>query len=158
LVLELIHELGCAAGVAGLVGGQSTDLEAEDRKVDRAMVESMHGRKTGALILASLKIGARAGGAKPAELKRISRYGEAVGLAFQIADDILDGAGEEARHESGRKEAKKATYPSVVGVAQARERLSDLTRQAMESLAPFGARAEPLRAIAGYVAERALGT
>ncbi|HEX9664140.1 MAG TPA: farnesyl diphosphate synthase [Candidatus Binatia bacterium] len=158
LVLELIHELGCAAGVAGLVGGQSTDLEAEDHKVDRAMVESMHGRKTGALIIASLKIGARAGGAKPAELKRISRYGEAVGLAFQIADDILDGADEEARHESGRKEAKKATYPSVVGVARARERLSDLTRQAMESLAPFGARAEPLRAIAGYVAERALET
>jgi geranylgeranyl diphosphate synthase type II len=158
LVLELIHELGGAAGVNGLVGGQATDLEAEDLTVDRAIVESMHGRKTGALILASLKIGARAGGAKPSDLKRISRYGAAVGLAFQIADDILDGSDEDARDESGHKEAKKATYPAVVGVVQAKERLSDLTRQAIKALAPFGARAEPLRAIAGYVAERALST
>jgi geranylgeranyl diphosphate synthase type II len=157
LVLELIHELGEAAGVNGLVGGQAADLEAEDLKFDRAMVESIHGRKTGALILASLKIGARVGGAKPSELKRISRYGAAVGLAFQIADDILDGSEEEARDESARKEAKKATYLSVVGVVRARERLSELTRQAIEALAPFGARAEPLCAIASYVARRALG-
>ena len=157
LVLELIHDLGCAAGVAGLVGGQAADLEAEEKVVDLAAVESMHGRKTGALIRVSLVIGARAGGAKPAEVRNISRYGEALGLAFQIADDILDGADHGAGGESARKEAKKATYPSLVGVAQAKLRLNDLTRRAVQALAPFGTRAEPLRAIASYAADRALG-
>jgi geranylgeranyl diphosphate synthase type II len=157
LVLELIHELGSAAGVTGLVGGQAIDIEAEGNKFDLATVESMHRRKTGALILASIKVGARAGGAKPAELRRISDYGEAVGLAFQIADDLLDARVEAGGDESARKEAKKATYPSVAGVSHAKQRLRELTRQARKSLAPFGQRAEPLRAIAGYVAERALG-
>jgi len=154
LVLELIHELGRAAGVAGLVGGQAIDLETEKKNVDITTVESMHCRKTGALILTSLKIGARAGGAKPPELKRISRYGEAVGLAFQIADDLLDvtGAGE----ESGRKEEKKATYPSIAGLEQAKGRLRVLMRRAVKSVVPFGYKAEPLRAIAVYVAQRAL--
>jgi geranylgeranyl diphosphate synthase type II len=158
LVLELIHELGGAAGLEGLVSGQAIDLETEDNKVDLRMVESMHRRKTGALILASLKIGARAGGAKSAELKRIAEYGEAVGLAFQIADDILDATDAAERDESARKEARKATYPSVAGVIHAKERLSELTQQAVKSLEPFARRADPLRAIAGYVAERALGS
>jgi geranylgeranyl diphosphate synthase type II len=154
LVLDLIHELGRACGVAGLVGGQAVDLETEKKNVDIATVESMHGRKTGALILAALKIGARAAGAKPPELKRVARYGEAVGLAFQIADDLLDvpGAGE----ESGRKEEKKATYPSMAGVEQAKERLRELMQRAVKSLAPFGGKADPLRAIAVYVGQRAL--
>jgi len=158
LVLDLSHELGRAAGVEGLVGGQAFDLEAESKNADVAMVEYMHARKTGALILAAVKIGARAGGAKPLELKRITRYGNFVGLAFQIADDILDVVGEDGPEESGRKEAKKATYPSVVGMEKSRRRLSDLTRQALISLTPFGSEAAHLRAIAGYVAERALCT
>jgi geranylgeranyl diphosphate synthase type II len=158
LVRELIQELSYAAGVAGLVGGQAIDLEAEENELDLAMIESMHRRKTGALILASLKIGARAGGAKPTELRRITQYGQAVGLAFQIADDVLDAMTENRQNESARKEAKKATYPSVVGVAQAKERLCELTGKAKKALAPFGDRAEPLRCIAAYVADRALGT
>jgi geranylgeranyl diphosphate synthase type II len=156
VVLELIHEVGRAAGVAGLVGGQAIDLETEKKNVDSSMVEVMHARKTGALILASLEIGARVGGAKPRELKRISRYGEAVGLAFQIADDLLDITGESGGEESGRKEEKKATYPSTVGVAQAKERLRELMVLAVRSVRPFGFKAEPLRAIAVYVAQRAL--
>jgi geranylgeranyl diphosphate synthase type II len=157
LLLELIRELGRAAGVAGLVGGQAIDISAEKNKLDLTMVESMHGRKTGALILASVKIGARAGGAKPAELKRISRYGEAIGLAFQIADDILDVAAGDAPEESGRREAKKATYPAVMGMARSKERLRELMDRAIKSLAPFDFKAQPLRAIAKYVARRALG-
>jgi geranylgeranyl diphosphate synthase type II len=142
--------------VAGLVGGQAIDLETEKKNVDISTVDAMHRRKTGALILASLRIGARAGRAPAPELKRISRYGEAVGLAFQIADDLLDVAGEGLGEESGRKEENKATYPSIAGVAQARERLRGLMHQAVKSLLPFGFRAEPLRAIAVYVAQRAL--
>ncbi|MGH7929523.1 MAG: polyprenyl synthetase family protein, partial [Candidatus Binatia bacterium] len=157
LVLELIHELGRAAGVAGLVGGQAIDINTEKNNVYITMVESMHERKTGALILAAVKIGARAGGAKPPELRRISRYGEAIGLAFQIADDILDVAGEGAPEESGRKEAGKATYPSVMGMAQSKERLRELIDRAVKSVAPFGFKAGPLIAIANYVARRALG-
>jgi geranylgeranyl diphosphate synthase, type II len=156
LVLDLIHDLGGAAGVAGLVGGQAMDLETEKKDVALATVDSMHARKTGALILASLVIGARAGGATRAELKRISRYGEALGLAFQIADDLLDTAGAGAAGESGRKEDKKATYPSVAGVEQARTRLRGLMDRAVKSLISFDFKAEPLRAMALYVGQRAL--
>jgi geranylgeranyl diphosphate synthase, type II len=159
LVLDLIHEVGHAVGVAGLVGGQAFDLEAEGKEVDLATVEYIHVRKTGALILAAIRVGARAAGAKGAELKRVSRYGEFLGLAFQIADDILDVKGQTApgeRPESGRKERKKATYPAVVGVVQAKERLKELLQQSVKQLSPFDMAAEPLRAIAHFVAGRAL--
>ena len=159
LVLELIQEVAHAAGVAGLVGGQSADLEAEGKEVDLATVEYIHVRKTGALILTAVRVGARVAGAKPADLRRISRYGEYLGLGFQIADDILDLQGHAPGHkpaESGRKERRKATYPAVVGVVQAKERLQELLHQSLKQLDPFGAAAEPLRAIAHYVAGRAV--
>jgi geranylgeranyl diphosphate synthase type II len=158
LVLEVIYELSQAIGVAGLVGGQAFDLEAENREVDLAMVEYIHVKKTGALILASVRIGARVGGAKTGELKRISRYGEYLGLAFQIADDIVDFQGEAVggRGESGHKERKKATYPSVIGVVQAKEQLKELLQRSARELVPFGKRAEPLKAIARYVGKQAL--
>jgi len=158
LILDLVHELSEAAGAAGLVGGQVFDLEAEDRDVDLATVEYIHVRKTGALILASVRLGARIGGAKAGELKRISRYGEFLGLAFQIADDIVDYSGDAAgpRGASQRNQRKKATYPSVIGVVQAKEQLQELLQQSSRELAPFGARAEPLRGIARYVGKQAL--
>jgi geranylgeranyl diphosphate synthase type II len=158
LVLELIHELAHAAGVSGLVGGQAFDLEAETRDADIATVEYIHVRKTGALILAAVRLGARVAGAKGQELLRVSRYGEFLGLAFQIADDVLDFQGEKGvrRGAAGRNEWKKATYPAVVGVVQAKERLQELLQQALEQLSPFGRQAEPLRLIAHHVGERAL--
>lgn len=158
LIIELIHELSQAAGAAGLVGGQAFDLEAEDRDVDVATVEFIHVKKTGALILAAVRLGARVGGAKAGDLKRISRYGEFLGLAFQIADDIVDCAGDAAAAHgaSERHERKKATYPSVLGVVQAKEQLKELLQQSSRELAPFGACAEPLRAIARYVGKQAL--
>jgi len=159
LVLKLVHELSHAVGIAGLVGGQAFDLEAERREVDIGAVEYIHVRKTGALIRASLRLGAQVAGAKPAELKRIARYGEYLGLAFQIADDILDILGETApgeRAESGHSEWNKATFPSVIGIAAAQERLKELRRLCLRELAPFGAGAEPLRAITRQVTARAL--
>jgi geranylgeranyl diphosphate synthase type II len=160
LVLELIHELAHAAGVMGLVGGQALDLEAEEKEADLATVEVIHVRKTGALILAAIRIGARLALATDEELLRITRYGEYLGLAFQIADDILDARGEAAQsqREAGRKELKKATYPQVVGIIQARERLGELLELCLHVLEPFGARAVPLAAIARHVAARALHT
>jgi geranylgeranyl diphosphate synthase type II len=161
LVLKLIHELSHAVGVAGLVGGQAFDLEAERRQVDIGVVEYIHVHKTGALIRASIRLGAQVAGAKALELRRISRFGESLGLAFQIADDILDILGETApgeRAESGRSEWNKATYPSVVGIARAQERLKELLAQCRRDLAPFETAADALRAIAEHVAARALQT
>lgn len=159
LVLKLVHELAQSVGIDGLVGGQAFDLEAERRAVDIGVVEYIHVRKTGALIRASLRLGAQVAGAKPAQLKRISRFGGSLGLAFQIADDILDILGETApgeRAESGNSEWNKATFPSVIGVAAARQRLTELRQQCLRELAPFGASAEPLRAITEQVVTRAL--
>jgi geranylgeranyl diphosphate synthase type II len=148
LVLNLIHEVG-----------QALDLEAEDKEADLATVEYIHVRKTGALILASIRVGARAAGARGADLRRLSRYGEFLGLAFQIADDILDIVGQPAMgevRESGHKERKKATYPAVVGVVQAKERLNELLQQAVKQLGSFGSDAEALKALARYIGGRAL--
>ena len=158
LVLALIHELAHAAGVMGLVGGQALDLEAEDKEADLATVEVIHVRKTGALILAAIRIGARLGGASESELASMTRYGEYLGLAFQIADDILDARDEDppSRGETGYKEQKKATYPLVVGIVQARQRLSELLQSSLRELDPLGARAVPLKAITRHVAARAL--
>lgn len=158
LVLELIHELSRAAGVLGLVGGQALDLEAEGTEADLARVEVIHVRKTGALILAAIRLGARIGGANGSELAQLTRYGEYLGLAFQVADDILD-ARESATLADGRgrKEHKKATYPAVIGVVQARERLDELVESALGALAPFGERAIPLASIARYIGSRARG-
>ena len=159
LAVELIHEASHAVGVSGLVGGQALDLEAENDEVDLTKVEYIHVRKTAALILVSVRIGARVAGANSADLRRLARYGEFLGLAFQIGDDILDAQSEtkgKNRTESGHREVKKATYPSVVGVVQAKERLQELLQQAVKQLSPFGAQAEPLNAIAEYVEARAL--
>jgi geranylgeranyl diphosphate synthase type II len=160
LILDGIRELAQAAGALGLVGGQAFDLEAEETDVvDLPMVEMIHVRKTGALILASVRIGARLGGASEGELARLSRYGEYLGLAFQIADDILDanaGVAVEERAESSRMEQKKATYPSVVGLVTARERLAELLQLSLRELDCFALRGQPLAAIARYIVGRAI--
>lgn len=147
-VLELIQEITHAAGASGMVGGQALDLESEGREADLATVESIHARKTAAIILAAIRVGAKIGGAKPQDLERVSRYGEFLGLAFQIADDIAD------TEDEGRGKRKKATYPSVVGLEAARARACELLDRALEELKPFGAAAEPLRGIALYIGEQ----
>lgn len=156
-IVKVIRELAHAAGPLGLVGGQALDLEAEEKIVDLATVEMIHVRKTGALILAAIRIGAEVAQASSADLARLSRYGEYLGLAFQIADDILDshgGKSEPAR--SSASELKKATYPSVVGMAAARERLGELLELALGELQSYGARAAALTAIARQIVGRAM--
>ena len=159
LVLKLMHELSYAVGVAGLVGGQAFDLEAEKRAVDINKVEYIHVRKTGALIRASIRLGAQVAGASAADLRRVTRFGDRLGLAFQIADDILDILGETApgeRAETGHSEWNKATYPSVAGIDHAQRRVKELFDGCLKEVVPFGKAAEPLRAIAAQVAGRAL--
>lgn len=159
LMVKIVHEVSHAVGIAGLVGGQAFDIEAEDTEVDVATVEYIHIRKTGALILAAARVGALVGKAKGADLRKISRYAEFLGLAFQIADDILDASGQPDHRdvgETGFKEPKKATYPSVVGLGAARARLRELVQRCIKELSLFDSRAEPLRQLTYYIAERAI--
>lgn len=156
LVLELMQEIAHAAGAGGMVGGQAVDLEAEGHEADIATVEYIHVRKTGALILASCRVGARIGGAAPKELRKISRYGEFLGLAFQIADDILDATGQGDQVSARDKEKKKATYPSVVGLGASKARAQELLQHCLNEMELFGKDADPLRGIARYIVERAL--
>jgi geranylgeranyl diphosphate synthase type II len=157
--LRAIREVAAGAGAIGMVGGQVADLEAESRKPTRALVEYIHTRKTAALIRASVRVGAVLGAARPAQFARLDRYGMALGLAFQVADDILDveGATEKTGKRTGRdEELKKVTYPAAVGMTGAKQRAQELLDDALAALRPFGVAAEPLRQIATFVVGRAL--
>ncbi|KAF0218310.1 MAG: geranylgeranyl diphosphate synthase type [Geobacteraceae bacterium] len=157
-LLSVIDEIARCAGSRGMVGGQVVDMESEGRTdIDFAMVQYIHTHKTGALIKASVKAGAILGGADKAGVDAITRYGEAVGLAFQIADDILDieGTTEEIGKDAGSDEARgKATYPAVIGIRQSKERAGELVDLALEALSVFDEKAEPLREIAKYIVYR----
>lgn len=157
-MVQVIHEIARCAGSRGMVGGQVVDMESEGKpEIDLATVQYIHTHKTGALIKASVKAGAILGGADAAHLAAITRYGEAVGLAFQIADDILDieGTTEEIGKDAGSDEARgKATYPAVIGLTDSKRRAVELVEMALESLAGFDHRADPLREIATYIVKR----
>jgi geranylgeranyl diphosphate synthase, type II len=158
LVSRLIHEISHAAGVAGLVGGQALDLQAEGRDVDIATVEYIHVRKTGALILVATRVGAQIGGATPKELRKITRYAEFLGLAFQIVDDLLDAQGQSGAEGSIKtleREKRKATYPAVVGLAAAKARARELLQSSLKEIKFFGRDADPLRGIACAIVDQA---
>ncbi|HEY6874450.1 MAG TPA: farnesyl diphosphate synthase [Geobacteraceae bacterium] len=157
-LLAVINEIGLCAGSFGMVGGQVVDMESEGKHdIDLATVQYIHTHKTGALIKASVKAGAMLGGASGEVLAAMTRYGEAVGLAFQVADDILDieGTTEQIGKDAGSDEARgKATYPAVLGLTESKKRAAELVDLALESLAGFDAKAEPLREIARYIVFR----
>ena len=157
-LLAVIHEIATCAGSYGMVGGQVIDMESEGcRDIDLATVQYIHTHKTGALIKASVVVGALLGGAVGAQLAAITRYGESAGLAFQIADDILDveGTTEEIGKDAGSDQARgKATYPAVMGVVAAKEEAGAMMDEALRSLEIFGAEAQPLRDIAQYIVQR----
>ena len=157
-LLPVINEIARCAGSHGMVGGQVVDMESEGKPdVDLATVQYIHTHKTGALIKASVKAGALLGGADETDLAAMTRFGEAVGLAFQIADDILDieGTTEEIGKDAGSDEARgKATYPAIVGLAEAKQRAGELVGMALKALAGFDAKADPLREIAKYTVYR----
>jgi geranylgeranyl diphosphate synthase type II len=157
-LLAVIHEIATSAGSVGMVGGQVIDMESEGRHdIDLPTVQYIHTHKTGALIKASVVSGALLGGASGKKLDAVTRYGEAVGLAFQIADDILDieGTTEEIGKDAGSDQARgKATYPAVLGVAAAKEAARGMMDEALRSLEKFGAEADPLREIARYIVQR----
>jgi len=157
-LLAVIHEIASSAGSGGMVGGQVVDMESEGRHdIDLPTVQYIHTHKTGALIKASVVSGALLGGASGEKLAAVTRYGEAAGLAFQIADDILDieGTTEEIGKDAGSDQARgKATYPAVIGLSAAREEALAMMDEALRALDIFDTEADPLREIARYIVQR----
>jgi geranylgeranyl diphosphate synthase, type II len=157
--LRAVQEIAVGAGAMGMVGGQVADLEAEQKKPTRTLVDYIHTRKTAALLRAAVRAGALVGGASPRQFARLDQYGAAIGLAFQVADDILDVEGETSKtgKRTGRDaELQKVTYPAAVGMAKAKTRARELLDEALTALKSFPVAAEPLREIAKFVVERAV--
>jgi geranylgeranyl diphosphate synthase, type II len=150
--------LAQATGAAGMVGGQVEDLLAEGKEgLSTRLVESIHEKKTAALIEACCRIGGVLAGCREEKLERLGGYGRALGLAFQIIDDILDVVGEQS--ELGKTIGKdesvaKATYPAALGLEEARKKAEALIVAAVDQLKPFGPDAEALRQLAWFVCDR----
>jgi geranylgeranyl pyrophosphate synthase len=149
--------LGQACGTTGLIGGQVMDLESEGQALEAEALERLHRAKTGALLSACVRGGAILGGAPEEETEQLSRYAAAIGLAFQVVDDVLD-ATEDAEHlgkTAGKDEAaQKATYVSVHGLERARALAASLRQEALDAIAPLGPRGELLGAIARRIVDR----
>jgi geranylgeranyl diphosphate synthase type II len=159
VVLDIIADLADAAGSAGMVGGQTIDLLSEGQSLTQQQLEFLHSRKTGALFIASVCGGARLGCAKPAQLESMRNYASALGLAFQVTDDLLDV--EQSTEHLGKRSHKdhergKATYPSIIGIERSRMLARQLAHNARDALAEFDQRAEPLRMLAKFTVERSL--
>jgi geranylgeranyl diphosphate synthase, type II len=156
--LRLIYELSHAIGTQeGMVAGQVVDLETTGLETDAATLKYIHSAKTGAFIRAAVRSGALCAQAGEADLARITVYGEKIGLAFQIADDLLDVLGsEEALGKAVRKDGRqqKATYPALYGVERSQRIAGELILEACAALEPFGNRARRLREIAHYLIAR----
>jgi len=156
--VRVIAEIGGAAGtVNGMIGGQVADIEAEKKQVNASELEYIHRSKTGALIRASIVAGGIAGGAANEDVERLRRFGEHIGWAFQVVDDILDV--EESTAGLGKTAGKdhaqhKATYPALYGLVQSREVAGDLAAKAMKELDCYGERAARLRQLGEFLVAR----
>jgi farnesyl diphosphate synthase len=157
--VELLRTLARAAGAAGMCGGQALDLDATGNggAMTVAGLERLHALKTGALIRAAVRMGALCGGADDAALAALDRYADALGLAFQVRDDILDVESDSATlgKTAGKDAAQdKATFPALLGMKVSRDRLAELVDAMAAALAPFGERADALRALGRLAVER----
>jgi geranylgeranyl diphosphate synthase type II len=155
--LAVVQEIACAAGVRGMVVGQEADLAAEKKKVSLNFLKFIHCHKTGALIRASLVSGGLIGGGNPAEIKGLRQFGESIGLAFQIKDDLLnvEGSARIMGKKTGTDEKKaKATYPLLIGLEPSKLLGRKLLVQSENALKIFGERAESLKEIGAYILSR----
>ncbi|MEW6188387.1 MAG: polyprenyl synthetase family protein [Thermodesulfobacteriota bacterium] len=155
--LQVIHIVAEAAGLRGMIGGQEADLEAEKKKVTKTFINFIHQRKTGAMIKASLLCGGVIGGGSKAQLRALAAFGEKIGLAFQIRDDLLNVEGQPRLmgKRTGTDEKKaKATYPLLVGLETSRAVGRELVNQGAAALGIFGNRAQPLIRLGTYVLSR----
>ena len=155
--VRIIQELADGSGNVGMVGGQVADIEAEGKDIDLATLEGVHRWKTGKLIRASVRIGGIAGGATSEQLNRLTAYAEDIGLAFQIADDVLNvtGTREELGKDANTDASRgKKTYPTFFGVDGARKLAEERVASAIDYLKDFDRKADPLRELARYITAR----
>jgi geranylgeranyl diphosphate synthase, type II len=156
-LIAIIKEISTASGVFGMVGGQVVDMESEGKDIDFPTLEYIHTHKTGALIRASVRVGALYASAGKRHFTALTHYGEMVGLAFQIADDILDitGKQEEIGKDVGSDIKKgKKTFPSFYGLEESRRRAVEVVDKAITALKDFDRKADPLRELAKYIINR----
>jgi geranylgeranyl diphosphate synthase type II len=154
---SVAREIAQAAGPAGMVGGQYLDVESEGRRIPLETVRRLHRLKTGALIRVATRAGAKLARGTTGQVAAFTTYGEHLGLAFQIVDDILDEIGDDdvMGKRSGKDRARnKSTYPALVGLAEAQRLAQEAKDRATQALAAFGPEADPLRALAQYVVDR----
>ena len=155
---ELVRVLARAGGSRGMAGGQAVDLDSVGRTLTLEQLECMHLRKTGALIRASVRLGAMSAGARDPEiLDRLDEYARCIGLAFQIRDDVLDVEGETqtlGKTQGADIALNKPTYPSILGLEASKAHARALHERASERLAPLGRDAEFLRALSGFIVNR----
>lgn len=153
----IIRELARAAGSQALVAGQVADMEAEGKKLKPAELRYIHENKTAALIASSIRLGAMSANATPTQLQRLTEFGQSLGLAFQVIDDILDvtQTSEKLGKSAGKDlKAQKATYPALLGLEKAKKEADRLTSLARAALKPLGKSAQPLEAIADFLLRR----
>ncbi len=156
-VLEVIQRLGAAVAATGLVGGQVVDLESEGQTITAETLDYIHQHKTGALLEVCVVSGAILGGGSPEEIQRLSQFAKAIGLAFQIMDDILDvtATSEQLGKTAGKDQAvQKATYPSLWGLEASQAKANELIQTAKAQLQPWGSQAESLLALADFITHR----
>lgn len=155
--VQILYELAVGSGHLGMVGGQVLDIQAENKNIDLAALQTIHTHKTGMLIRAAVRIGAIASSASSDELQHLTGFAEDIGLAFQIADDVLNVTG--TREQLGKNamtdaQRGKQTYPSFYGIDGARMLADQCIERAIGRLTRFDAKADPLRALATYITER----
>jgi geranylgeranyl diphosphate synthase type II len=152
---DMVHHLAAAIGSDGLIGGQALDLLARPEEMDLELLEYIHSHKTGALFMAAAELGAMAADARRRDLEAVSRFAKNLGLAFQIADDLLDvlGTPEETGKDTGQ-DVGKVTFVRLLGVAGAQSLAEELLGFAVASLDPLGRRADPLRELVRFVSAR----
>ena len=158
-LLPIVHLIARASGTRGMVGGQVADMEAEGKPVEKETLMFIHAHKTGALLSASVQAGAIIAGATEEQQNAISAYGEHVGLAFQIADDVLDVTGDEnliGKPVGSDQERGKATFPSLFGLDESRRIAQKEMEAALNCLNIFDNQSDPLRAIARFIVDRNL--
>ncbi len=152
---EIIYEIGRAAGAEGMVAGQTMDVIYEGKKGTKNIVNFIHRTKTSALIVASVRTGALVGHAPPDKLSRLTTYGECIGLAFQIKDDLLDEEGDEAEvGKKLKKDSDKQTYVKHYGIEASRAKIDDLVKRAVSSVQFLGPRADILKELAHFIGHR----
>ncbi len=157
VIIKVINEIALAAGGRGMVGGQAQDLLSEDAEPDAETLSFIHAHKTGALLRTSVRVGGLLACCSDDVLSRLTKYGENIGHAFQVVDDILDVEGETeilGKPRGSDEKKKKMTYPKLYGIEKSRDKAKELVTAALEALQAIDGKAEPLREIARYLLER----